>query len=80
MSILAAIRREQKKIKKKVARLQQDLVGLQSAANALGKSAKRDLTGVKKRVLSAAGRAKISKAAKKRWAKVKAQAKKAAAK
>jgi hypothetical protein len=36
------------------------------------------LKSVKKRVLSAAGRAKISKAAKKRWAKVKAQAKKVA--
>ena len=79
MSILAAIRREEKKVKKQLAKLQHDLIGLQSAANALGKSARRDLTGVKKRVLSAAARAKISKAAKKRWAKVKAQAKKAAA-
>jgi len=52
---------------------------LQSAAAVLGKSAGRDLTIAKKRVLSAAGRAKISKAAKKRWAKVKAQAKKAVA-
>ena len=79
MSILAAIRREEKKVKKQLAELQHNLIGLQSAANALGKAAKRDLAGVKKRVLSAAGRAKISKAAKKRWAKVKAQAKKAAA-
>jgi len=52
---------------------------LQSAAKALGKSASRDFVSAKKRVLSAAGRAKISKAAKKRWAKVKAQAKKAVA-
>jgi hypothetical protein len=36
----------------------------------------RELKGVKKRVLSAAGRAAIIKAAKKRWAKVRAQAKK----
>jgi hypothetical protein len=79
MSILAAIRREEKKVRKQLAKLQHDLIGLQSAANALGKSAKRDLKVVKKRVLSAAGRAKISRAAKKRWAKVKAQAKKAAA-
>jgi hypothetical protein len=79
MSILAVIRREEKKVKKQLANLQHDLVGLQSAAKALGKSANRDLTGAKKRVLSAAARAKISKAAKKRWAKVKAQAKKAAA-
>jgi len=79
MSILAAIRREEKKVKKQLAKLQHNLIGLQSAAKALGKSTNRDLISVKKRVLSAAGRAKISKAAKKRWAKVKAQAKKAVA-
>jgi hypothetical protein len=77
MTILAAIKREEKKVKKQLAKLQHDLSGLQSAAKALGKSASRDLTTAKKRVLSAAGRARISKAAKKRWAKVKAQAKKA---
>jgi hypothetical protein len=77
MTILAAIKREEKKVKKQLAKLQHDLSGLQSAAKALGKSATRDLTTAKKRVLSAAGRARISKAAKKRWAKVKAQAKKA---
>lgn len=79
MSILGAIRREEKKVKKQLVKLQHDLVGLQSAAKALGKTASRDITRVKKRVLSAAGRAKISKAAKKRWARVKAQAKKAVA-
>jgi len=36
----------------------------------------KKLLGVKKRVLSAAGRAAIVKAAKKRWAKARAQAKK----
>jgi hypothetical protein len=77
MSILAAIRREEKKVKKQLARLQGELNGLQSAAQALRKSANRDLESVKKRVLSAAARAKISKAAKKRWAKVRANAKKA---
>jgi len=79
MAILAAIRREEKEVEKQLAKLQHELSGLQSAAVALGKSASRDLTRATKRVLSAAGRAKISKAAKKRWAKVKAQAKKAAA-
>jgi phage-related minor tail protein len=82
MSILAAIRREEKKVKKQLAKLQIDLIGLQSAAKALGKSANKDLTKAKKRVrrvLSAAGRAKISRAAKKRWAKIRAQAKKAVA-
>jgi hypothetical protein len=79
MNILGAIRREERKVKKQLVKLQHDLVGLQSAAKALGKTASRDITRVKKRVLSAAGRAKISKAAKKRWARVKAQAKKAVA-
>jgi hypothetical protein len=79
MSILAAIRREEKKLKKQLVKLEQDLGGLQSAARALGKKPSRDITSVKKRVLSAAGREKISKAAKKRWAKIRAQAKKAAA-
>jgi hypothetical protein len=79
MSILGAIRREEKKVKKQLVKLQHDLVGLQSAAKALGRTASRDITRVKKRVLSAAGRAKLSKAAKKRWARVKAQAKKAVA-
>jgi hypothetical protein len=79
MSILAAIRREEKKVKKQLAKLQHDLSGLQSAAKALGKTASRNISRVKKRVLSAKGRAKISKAMKERWAKVRAQAKKAAA-
>jgi hypothetical protein len=76
MSILAAIRREEKKVKKQLAKLQQDLSRLQSAAKALGKSASRNLTHTKKHVLSAAGRAKISRAAKRRWAKIRVQAKK----
>jgi hypothetical protein len=77
MTILAAIRREEKKVKKQLVTLQGKLSGLQSAAAVLGESASRDFKSAKKRVLSAAGRAKISKAAKKRWAKVRAQAKKA---
>jgi hypothetical protein len=79
LTILAAIRREEKKVKKQLAKLQGELSGLQSAAAALGKSAKSEFATAKKRVLSAAGRAKMSRAAKKRWAKVKAQAKKAVA-
>jgi geranylgeranyl pyrophosphate synthase len=61
-------------------KLQSDLIGLQSAAKVLGKTAGRDISRAKKHVLSAKGRAKISEAVKARWAKVKAQAKKAAAK
>jgi hypothetical protein len=79
MSILAAIRREEKKLKKRLVKLEHELGGLQSAARALGKKASRDITTAKKRVLSPAGRAKISKAAKKRWAKIRAQAKRAVA-
>jgi hypothetical protein len=79
MSILAAIRHEEKKVKKQLAKLQNHLIDLQSAAKVLGKSAKREVVSTKKRVLSAAGRAKIAKAAKKRWAKVRAQARKAVA-
>jgi hypothetical protein len=81
MSILAAIRREEKKVKKKLAKLQHHLSGLEAAAEALGNSTNRqvnrELKGVKRRVLSAAGRAAIIKGVKKRWAKVRKQAKKA---
>jgi TctA family transporter len=77
MNILAAIKREERKLQKQVDKLQHRLEGVKEAAKALGNSANRDLVGVKKRVLSAAGRAKIAAAAKKRWAKVRAQAKKA---
>lgn len=79
MSILSAIRREELKVKKQLAKLQRNLMGLQSAAKALGRTAGRDITTAKKRVLSAKGREKISIAMKKRWAKVKAQAKKTVA-
>jgi hypothetical protein len=77
MDILAAIKREERKLEKQLGKLQQQLNGVRAAAKALGDSTSREITGVKKRVLSAAGRAKIAKAAKKRWAKVRAQAKKA---
>jgi hypothetical protein len=77
MSILAAIKREEKKVKKELGKLQHELNGLQAAAKALGDSTIHELTGVKKRVMSAAARAKIGKAAKKRWARFRAQAKKA---
>jgi hypothetical protein len=80
MNILAAIKREENKVRKQLAKLQNQLNGLASAAEALGNSTSRqvdrELKGVKKRVLSAGGRAAIAKAAKKRWAKVRKQAKK----
>jgi hypothetical protein len=77
MNILAAIRREERKLEKNLGKLQHQLDGLRSAAKALGGSAGKELTGAKKRVMSAAARARISAAAKRRWAKVRAGAKKA---
>jgi len=77
MSLLAAIKREEQRLENELGKLQSRLNGIRAAAKALGHSASTELGAAKKRVLSAAGRAKISKAAKKRWAKVKAGAKKA---
>ena len=78
MDILAAIKREERKLERQLGKLQHQLSGVRAAAKALGHSAEREVVGAKKRVLSAAGRAAIVKAAKKRWAKVRAQAKKVA--
>jgi hypothetical protein len=76
MSILKAIKREEKKVEAQLAKLQHQLNGIRAAAKALGDSANREVTTVKKRVMSAAARARIGKATKKRWAKFRAQAKK----
>jgi len=73
MHLLAAIKREERKLEKELGKVQGRLNGLRAAAKALGGEAVREVTRVKKRVLSAAGRAKISRAAKLRWAKVKAE-------
>jgi hypothetical protein len=76
MHILVAIKREERKLEKQLGNLNHKLSGLRAAAKALGHSANKELTATKKRVLSAAGRAAIVKAAKKRWANVRKQAKK----
>jgi hypothetical protein len=78
MSILNAIKREEKKLEKQLHKLQHQLNGIRAAAKALGGSASDEVATVKKRVMSAAARAKIGKATKKRWAKFRAQAKKVA--
>jgi hypothetical protein len=78
MNILAAIKREERKLEKQLGKLNHQLNGVRAAAKALGGSGEREVIGVKKRVLSAAGRAAIARAAKKRWAKVRKQAKKVA--
>ena len=77
MNIFAAIKREERKLDKQLSRLNHQLSGIRAAAKALGHSAEREVVGAKKRVLSAAGRAAIVKAARRRWAKVRKQAKKA---
>ena len=78
MDILGAIKREERKLEKQLRKLQNILTGVRAAAKALGGSAEREVVGAKKRVLSAAGRAAIAKAAKKRWAEVRKKAKKVA--
>jgi hypothetical protein len=75
MSILKAIKREEKKLEKQLHKLQHHLNGIRAAAKALRGAASEEVTIVKKRVMSAAGRANISRATKKRWAKFRAQAK-----
>jgi hypothetical protein len=77
MNILSAIRREERKLEKQVGKLQGRLDALRAAAKTLGNSASNELGKAQKRVMSAAARAKMSRAAKRRWAKVKAGAKKA---
>jgi hypothetical protein len=78
MNILAAIKREERKLEKQLGKVQHQLDGVRAAAKALGHTTGREMVRVKKQVMSAAVKAKISKAAKRRWAKIKAQAKKVA--
>jgi len=73
MDLLAAIKREEQKLEKELGKLQHQLSGVRAAAKALGSKASREVTQVKKHVMSAAARAKISKASKARWAKFRAQ-------
>jgi predicted nucleic acid-binding Zn-ribbon protein len=73
MDLLAAIKREERKLEKELSKLQNKLSGVRAAAKALGGSAIREVTQVKKHVMSAAARAKISKASKARWAKFRAE-------
>jgi hypothetical protein len=77
MKILTAIRREERQLEKQVIKLKRRLGAMRAAARVLGGSGNDGVRRVKKRVLSAAGRARIARAARKRWAKVRAQAKKA---
>jgi hypothetical protein len=59
MNILAAIKREERKLQMQLGTLQRQLNGVQAATKASGYSTNHEISGVKKRVLSAAGRAAI---------------------
>jgi hypothetical protein len=81
MDIIAALRQEEAKFEKQVSAAQQQLDNVRAAIKLLGGisghgkvtgSSSGKTTGGKKRVMSAAARAKISKATKERWAKFRA--------
>jgi hypothetical protein len=81
MDIIAALRQEEAKFEKEVSAAQQQLDNVRAAMKLLGGisgsgkaagSSSGTTTGGKKRVMSAAARAKISKATKERWAKFRA--------
>jgi hypothetical protein len=73
MDLMAAIKREERKLERELSKLQSKFNGLRAATKALGDSTIRGVIQVKKRVLSAAAKAKISKATKARWAKFRAE-------
>jgi DNA-binding protein YbaB len=54
MNILAAIKREEKKLEKQMSKLQHQLNGIRSAGKALSHTAVVEVNGAKKRVSSAA--------------------------
>ena len=60
MDILSAIKREERKLEKRVASIQHKLKGIKAAAEAMGRSADKKVTKSTKRVLSAAARTKRS--------------------
>jgi hypothetical protein len=78
MNILAALGREEAKLKKQANKVRRQLDAVRGAMKILGRGIDKSdkPTGRRKRVMSAAARAKISKATKKRWAKFRAAKKK----
>jgi predicted nucleic acid-binding Zn-ribbon protein len=73
MNILAALRREEAKLEKQTDKVRQQLDNVRAAMKILGREASGGRPIVrKKRVMSAAARAKISRATKARWAKFRA--------
>ena len=73
MDILAALRQEEAKCENEVSAAQQQLDTVRAAIKLLGgMNSSGKTTGGKKRVMSAAARAKMAKAQKERWAKFRA--------
>ena len=73
MDILAALKQEEAKWEKEVSAALQQLDTVRTAMKLLGgMNSSGKTTGKTKRVMSAAARAKISKATKERWAKFRA--------
>jgi len=74
MNILATLRQAEAKLQKQADRARQQLDNVRAAIKILGREVASGgkLIGRKKRVMSAAARAKISKATKARWAKFRA--------
>jgi len=77
MNILAALRRAEAKLQKQADKARQQLDNVRAAMKILGRevASSGKPIGKKKRVMSAAARAKISKATKARWAKFRAEKK-----
>ena len=77
MDILAALRQAETKLKKQADKVRQQLDAVRAATKILGRGAARKGKPIgkkklKKRVMSAAARARIGKATKLRWAKFRA--------
>ena len=73
MDILGALKQEEAKFEKQVNAAQQQLDNVRAAITLLGgMNGSGKATGQKKRVMSAAARAKMAKAQKERWAKFRA--------
>jgi len=74
MDILAALKQEEAKLEKQADIVRQQLDTVRSAMKILGReiASSSEPIGKKKRVMSAAARAKIAKAQKERWAKFRA--------
>ena len=74
MQIVRSIRREQRKIKSQITKLEKQLKALGAAAAAFGSIVVKGLSRKprRKRRISAAGRLAISRATKARWAKLRA--------